>query len=98
MGMLFSSTIELTCLVLESVNLISNVGFTEVRGRTRQVWTFLGVLGNFSDVLGAILGATRIIFHSLYLIFICFIVLQLCRPCYGYREGETPTIVEVSST
>ena len=52
----------------------------------------------FFDVLGAILGATKIISHSKYLIFVCLIVLQVFHPCDGSHEGETPTIVKVSST
>ena len=62
--MLFSSTIELACVVLEFINFISNVVSTEVRGRNCQVWTFSGVFGHFSTFMGEILGATRIIFHS----------------------------------
>ena len=61
--MLFSATIELTCAVLESVNLISNVGFTEVRVELVNFGHFRVFLP-FFDVLGAILGATKIIFHS----------------------------------
>ena len=76
--MIFSSTIGLTFVILESVNLISNVGFAELRGRTRQVWTF---------------SSSFVIFN-----FVCLIVLKLFHPCNGSHEGETPTIVKVSST
>ena len=54
--MILSSTIELTCVVLESVNLISNVGFMGVQGQTRQVWTFSGVFGHFSAFWGQYWG------------------------------------------
>ena len=65
--MVFSSTIELTCVVLESVNLVSNVGFAEVRGRIRQVWTFSGVFPIFRRFGGNIVG------HKDYFPFVIFI-------------------------
>ena len=65
--MLFSSTIELKCVVLESVNLISNVGFAEVRGQNRQVWKCSGVFGYFFGVSGG-----NILGHKDYFPFVIF--------------------------
>ena len=65
--MLFSSTIEITCVVLESVNLISNVGFAEVQERTRQVWPFSGVFGHFLTFWGGNIGG-----HKDYFPFVIF--------------------------
>ena len=66
MRMLFISTIELTYVVVESVNLISYVIFAEVQGRTCQVWIFLGFFGHFSMFCGSIGG------HKDYFPFIIF--------------------------
>ena len=61
--MLFSITTERTCVFLESVNLISNMGFLEVRGQTRQIQTFQALLAVFRRFGGSI-GGKNIIFHS----------------------------------
>ena len=67
MWILFSTTIKLVCVVLESVNLISNVGFAEVRGQTRQVWTFWA----FFQCFGGNIGGHKD--YSLLIIFNCCI-------------------------
>ena len=83
------------CVVLESLNFISNKGFTEFRGKLvkfGRYWHFLPFFRHF----GGNIGGHKDYFPFVIFNFVYLIVLQLFYSCNGFCEGETPTIVEVS--
>ena len=88
--MIFSSTIELTCVVLESVNLVSNVGFCGGTGANSSSLDVFGRFSHFSTFWGEYCGPQRLFsFRNIYFLYV-WLYFNYFIPAVGPVKAKHP--------